>query len=325
MKHLFCLFVFCIFSFSSIAQTNLVPNPSFEELEACPRWLGDIHFKDWWAFKDSPDCYNKSCGVSNCEIPKNFAGFQYPINPIENGYAGLIFYRPGGYREVIGCELKSPLASGGKYFISLLINKADSTPFINQCNINNIGVLFTNVHYEDDSIVSLQTPITNHAHFFTNAVISDTINWTKVVGSFISDSNYRYLMIGNFFDSIHTSVTANYSKVNCEAYYYIDDICVSTDSAFTYGYIYTGVNEVNKHNDVIIIQPNPTTHSISCTLPDETTSIEIENIIGQKMAIEKLEPNFKNYTKDVSLFPNGLYFLTIKTNSFLQTIKFIKQ
>ena len=43
-----------------------------------------------------------------------------------------------------------------------------------------------------------------------------------------------------------------------------------------------------------------------------------------KLFNENFSTSFK-YSKDVSSLSNGLYFLTIKTNNFSQTIKFIKQ
>ncbi len=324
MKKILLILSLILINLLAVAQVNLVPNPSFEELDACPRWLGDIHFKDWWSFRDSPDCFNKNCGVPSCTVPNNYGGYQNPIINSQNGYAGLLFYRPGGAREVIGCQLRSSLLIGQRYFISVLINKADSTSNINQCNIDRICLSFTNIKYEDDSVISNQAPINNHALFYNSFIITDTMNWIRINGSFIADSNYHYLMIGNFFDSLNTSVDASYSKVDCEAYYYVDDICVSTDSAFAFNYIYTGTKNIYEEEKIVTCYPSPSKNEITFHFPTESKDLIMYNVMGQKMSYDKLSFQ-QNLTKDISMFPNGIYFATIKSNDFLQTIKFIKQ
>ncbi|MFM2225489.1 MAG: hypothetical protein RJA07_1691 [Bacteroidota bacterium] len=326
MKHLFFISAFFLFSFSVIAQVNLVPNPSFEDTINCPDMISQIEkCKDWFNYGNSPDYFNECAKplplnfYSNATIPVNSLGVQYAASG--KAYAGLVTHDSTtiDYREYIGCQLNNLLQIGTKYYVSFKISLADSSWF----SSNKIGISFTKFSH------SLSNPIlpNNKSIVYSHQIISDTSNWTRITGSFVADSIYEYLVLGNFFTDNQTSflLTHSHSQLLRDAYYYVDDICVSTDSIYAFNYVYTGINEVNKNINEISIQPNPTTHSISCTLPDETKSIEIENIIGQKVLIEKIEPSTKSYSKDVSLFPNGLYFLTIKTKNFSQTIKFIKQ
>lgn len=94
---------------------------------------------------------------------------------------------------------------------------------------NKIGVLFTNDEYES---LSNPAPLpANFAHFYSNTIITDTLDWTIISGSFIADSAYKYIMIGNFFDNNQTAyLTVLDSLLGECSYYFIDDVCVSTDS-----------------------------------------------------------------------------------------------
>jgi hypothetical protein len=59
-------------------------------------------------------------------------------------------------------------------------------------------------------------------------VITDTANWTLVSGSFVADSAYRYIVLGNFFDDAHTDTVHFIPGPSAAAYYLYDAICVSS-------------------------------------------------------------------------------------------------
>jgi hypothetical protein len=71
-------YLFC-FSINTTAQ-NLVPNPSFEQLNANPK-RGDITIacsKDWFAsYMMGTDYFNRS-SVKGTRVPKNNLGYQEP-------------------------------------------------------------------------------------------------------------------------------------------------------------------------------------------------------------------------------------------------------
>jgi hypothetical protein len=325
MKKTILFFTILLFCYQANAQINLVPNPSFEDYDTCPDYEGEVYRNtNWSSYGGSSDYFN-SCSISwnyHVGVPKNVFGFQKAASG--SAYCGLIsFVNSTPYinlKEFIGCELINPLIIGEKYFISFKVSLSDSSHFAT----NKIGALFTNIKYSE----SFEVPIQNHSTIFSSQVITDTSNWVKISGSFISDSTYKYIVIGNFFKDSNTIINRVISDTLSpfqEAYYYIDDVCVSTDSTFAYNYIYTGSENVftNKTNE--IIYPNPANDLITFSLPPSTNCIEIRNLIGQTIYWENVDPNINSYTKNISSLPNGLYLLIIKTNNNSQVIKFVKQ
>ena len=81
------------------------------------------------------------------------------------------------------------------------------------------------------------------------------MNWTTISGSFISDSAYQYVSIGNFFDDANTTLIQMQDTVfDRSAYYYIDDAYVSSDS------LAGGIAEQDVQGN-IKTYPNPFTKS----------------------------------------------------------------
>lgn len=203
------------------SQTNLVPNPSFEEHTGCIFLDSDCN--NWVSFKGSPE-YIPYCRSNSYS---NGAGFQIPRTG--EAYAGFIGYdkNNSNVREFFGVALTSPLVIGEKYYVSFYVSLGYKKHVFNVAN-NNIGAMFTTYSYYDPF---LTLPSPNFAHIKENEIISDTINWIKISGSFIADSAYTFMIIGNFFDDANTD-TLNFpdSIGNFRSFYYVDDVCVSTDS-----------------------------------------------------------------------------------------------
>lgn len=207
-----------------LGAQNLVPNPSFEDTtNCCPNDISMMHCCSNW--------YN--CGpLSTADffyrcpmmplVPSNPLGFQYPATG--NGYSGIFCYcgyYDRNYREYISSQLITPLLANQKYYISFKVSRSDDTLTIGASS-NKIGARFTNSLCIYDSLAP-----NNIAHFYSNAIITDTHNWTLISGSFISDSSYQYIVLGNFFNDSSTNTFGAYPFYS---YYYIDDVCVSLDS-----------------------------------------------------------------------------------------------
>ncbi|MBK7100692.1 MAG: hypothetical protein IPH63_02655 [Flavobacteriales bacterium] len=43
----------------------------------------------------------------------------------------------------------------------------------------------------------------NYARVYFPQILADTVDWTLVSGSFVADSAYRYVMVGNHFSNAH--------------------------------------------------------------------------------------------------------------------------
>lgn len=214
------IFIFFLSAVSVIvhAQVNLVPNPSFEQYSSCPGAFGEVYKATGWNSFNSAEYFHSCATSSDVQVPTNYMGYQYPATG--NAYSGFFAYFASvDYHEFLYTQLLNPLITNQKYFISFKVSPADSGFCVYS---NKTGIKFFTT--QPDSIL-----LNNTAHFFTNTIITDTAGWTTVTGSFIADSAYNYAVIGNFFSDANTDIIDN----NCNSpvsYYYIDDICVSTDS-----------------------------------------------------------------------------------------------
>ena len=97
---------------------------------------------------------------------------------------------------------------------------------------NNIGA------YLDDGSIDTASVCHNYQTEYTpqildTSIITDTLNWTKIQGSFIANGTERFITIGNFFD---TGLTAHvrYSSGDTHGTYIVDDVSVIASNATAY-------------------------------------------------------------------------------------------
>jgi hypothetical protein len=228
---LLLLLMLCTY-FPLKAQMNLVPNSSFEDVAFCPNGLGQINLANYWNNHGiTPDLFCQ-CSPSGVNVPDNVLNYQFA----NSNYcmAGLItFIRANGpsgpdAREYIGSELIQPLVIGTKYYFSCYINYA-----FNQTNnvaSNKFGMkLLTNILDTSANIILTD----NEPMVFSDSIITDTLSWVKIQGSFLADSAYVYIALGNFFVDNQTDTTSfGPFPYPYQSYYFLDDICLSTDSAY---------------------------------------------------------------------------------------------
>ncbi len=226
-KHHHILFFIFLAGLNLAYAQNLVSNPSFEEYTECPPSNGYVENCVGWYSATATADYCNACAplLSGVSIPSNTYGYQQPYDG--SAYMGGAAYVQGyEYRECIRGTLIEPLVVGTKYYVSFKVSLAENQ---SNCGSNKIGALFANDQYTDASTLALNL---NYAHIYTNSIITDTVNWTTVSGSFVADSAYSYIVIGNFFDNTHTDmlrVQTSLSISQSISYYYIDDVCVSTN------------------------------------------------------------------------------------------------
>jgi hypothetical protein len=317
MKKLLLYIVFFFVAVFGYAQ-NLVPNPSFENYTSCPNSSYQIHYASGWsAFRNTPDYFNScSSQSSGFNVPNTIIGFQYAVSG--NAYAGFYSYFPssGQPRECLGAALVSPLTIGTKYFINFKVNlcQIDSVA-LNNCATDHIGALFSTNQYSFSS----SAPINNFAQVYSTSIVSDTTNWATIKGSFIADSAYQYISIGNFFDDISTNKIYFFTSSTYAAYYFVDDICVSADSIFTE--TWTNIKEINNHSS-INIYPNPCTDIAIVDLKESTNiplTLTIYNSLGQ-VVYRKQTVNEEQVTLNLNNLSSGVFLLTL-TNPTLHFFK----
>ena len=287
------------------AQENLVPNPSFEDTLGCPVGYPDLDTKCkfWKSFKGSPDYMNNCSAV--CGYNNQF-GYQDPHSG--KAYAGIAAYLTTipNLREHIGVQLTNPLIVGTKYYISFYISPGFTLGTNVVCN--KMGALVTTNSYSDPNVLS---PLINSCTIKDELIIKDTIQWKKISGSFIADSSYQYLVIGNFFDdnNVDTMHLPDLGVGYFNGYYYIDDICLSTDSV--YAETWTGIEDDKAFQYDFEIYPNPTSAEINIRYNQLIQQLELFNLLGE-IVIIKTEINVFTTILNLEDLPNNIYFLRIK-------------
>jgi len=312
--------LFMISASLSTAQ-NLVPNSSFEDSVACPDQIGQVDLAVGWVnWGVTPDYFN-ACANSSAPlygVPVNWRGFQQAH--FGQAYMGLFTFADliQNYREYIGRALSSPLVIGQTYFVSLWVCRAEQ--LLCSHASDKIGVRFTTV--ANYSIVNPDTAL-NNAHIFSNVVITDTSDWTLVSGSFIADSAYTHIGIGNYFDDLNTTIT-NGDPTSNYAYYLVDDICVSIDPQFCNPE--TSVHQILQNNFEIF--PNPTSDVLNLQMTDGIRNIEsvtISDLTGKQLLVQPINSRLNTHQQiDVSNLAPGVYIVKIKNSNHVFQSKLVK-
>lgn len=315
MKPKILTIIFLLFGFGVLAQ-NLVPNFSFEEYNTCPDNISQVNYLKYWkTYRPTPDYFNSCSFSSYVSVPYNMAVYQCPANG--NSYCGFWAFHSGinNLREYIGCKLIDSLELNKKYFISIKFNLSNNS----NCGINKIGVLLTTKPYDINYI-----SFTNKAHLFSQNVIVDSLNWNIITGSFISDSIYKYIIVGNLFCDSLTTVN-KFVDSTCLSYYLVDDVCISDDSLTCI--IMDGQNicdtfesinsDNSKYNDIFVIT-NPSNQIIIKNA--ENYVIQVYNSNGE--SIKQLRNSFKNEII-INDLKSGIYFLRAISKNNLQIKKII--
>lgn len=298
---------------------NLVQNPSFEDTISCPNSTNQINrASGWTSFGASPDYYNSCSPQGNMSVPLNIYGYQFASTG--NAFAGIVTWGKGDsettykdIREFIGRQLSTPLVIGQEYYVSFKVNLTLNN-FETGYATNKLGARFSTVSYNPNDFN--QAPVNNIAHVYSNQIISDSVNWTKISGFFIADSAYTYVCIGNFFDNANVDSIAFDTSLYA-SYYFIDDVCVSLDSTFC-----NSLNNISENNlNNISIYPNPTNDFLNIDLSilnKDVIEFKIIDIMG-KMVFQN-EINSLHSTFEIKKLASGLYNVSLDNQRVKQII-----
>jgi hypothetical protein len=305
-------FFILLFGFNiSVFAQNLVPNPSFEDTVQCPTDQNQIYYAvGWLEFGMSPDYYNTCATYFQCSIPNHWTGYQLPEPDGTNAYAGLFTKQPPtiNVREYIGIKLLDTLIIGKAYDVSFKVSLAYGGNLGINCATNNIGALFSTIPF----YYSGMSPaiVKNYAHIYTTQIITDTTNWTTISGSFVADSAYQYIVIGNFFDDTLTSHIKFYDNgySECASYYFVENVDVTEDTM-------TGINNIELQNK-IKVYPNPAQNFITIEINGKSLNnaqLKIYDLLG--IVKDKYPLNKNKEQINISQYPAGFYLLGISTKN----------
>lgn len=318
MKLISLALFFLLCCYSLMAQ-NLVPNPSFEDYTDCPWDPYQVYLcKGWNSYRRSPDYYNRCTTNSILNVPNNWMGNQEPASG--DAYIGILTFEYSknlsskNFREIIGCKLLTPLQQEMKYYVSIKVSLGEFSAFAT----DKLGIAFSTVPYmeEYDSTDYYPAPLINRAIVYSSSIITDTVNWITISGSFIADSVYQYIMIGNLFDDAHIDtfrIRNNNLQGYYYSYYYIDDICLSEDSSICNSI--TAIKTLSPSK--FTIYPNPANSKIYInTDSDIEYAYSLYSLLGNKINSSMSKGST---TINISELPSGIYFLEIQqSNTIIQ-------
>ncbi len=317
MKLCIC-FLLILLSFRTFAQSNLVTNPSFEQMDSCPTTVSQVHFASGWSsYKQSADYFN-FCNFPSylVGIPFNISGYQNPHTG--NAYMGIQTFFTPGTREIFGSQLVSPLIIGQEYFISMYICCGYDTSLQGvgiACASNKLGVKFSTVSFDINNPV----PIDNFAHIYSDSLLTDTVDWIQIEGSFVADSAYNYIMIGNFFDDLLTD-TLQFINGYSRCYYLIDDICVSNTNECILFSDFPDLESRAKLNWYL----DPFNNNFVIDMGETIlSSIDFYNIFGQRILDFDINKEAKLVQCALGNLRSGIYFAKVVSKKNEYIIKFI--
>lgn len=148
----------------------------------------------------------------------------------------------------------------------------------------------------------------NNSKIFSQNIVDDKTNWTEIKGSFITDSDYQFLLLGNYFEDQNTLT------FNCvtHSYYFFDSICLSPDPMFCEQLFNSNAPEMAENQNYFSIFPNPTLGIITISTHSNFIASEIIliDITGRNIFQQKLITNTSRI--DINSIPSGLYFYEVR-------------
>jgi len=306
---------------------NLVPNPGFEEADTCSNMSfgieGPLH---WFSANGSPD-HLQSClpyGAFN-GLPMNFVTFQEPFEGAS--CAGILTHWQSGqteYREWIMAPLLEPLVVGQIYYCSLRANAGfggnAQYPQIWLAS-DKVGMRFTTMASPPWTVNDPYPVPPNQAHIAYPEILADTVGWTLVSGSFVADSAYQYVIIGQFFsnaltDTLHLAPHGDPGFWYPWGYTLLDAVCVSISlNGCDLG---QGVSEGQATAPVLF--PNPAQDQLIVG-QREGVEAQVRDAVGRVLWQGRITSD--RWVLDVGSWARGAYVLHMAHHSQVESYKFV--
>ncbi len=126
-------------------------------------------------------------------------------------------------KEYIQVKLLEPLVQGEKYLAECWLSTQH-----NGIKTSHFGIAFTTQRMKTNSVEWLSSV---HPFVFADSILAPSKGeWVKLGGTFIADSSYQYLLLGNFFPDSLVLADTNKATLNY-AFYFVDDVLVRKESA----------------------------------------------------------------------------------------------
>lgn len=205
---------------NSVYGQNLIPNPGFEDILACPDHSGQLSNAIPWMNPNlkSPDIYHRCVG-QDCTnlpfvcIPNNWVGHQWPYTG--DAYAGLFVGGGNPNREYMQVALENRLEAGQAYVLTYYLSLADTYDHA----IDRMGVYFSNESVAVEKPIAFTPQSTSPPGVF----LDEKEDWMEIRDTFIASGGEGFLTIGNFNDETRVRFITGLGGERASAYYYLDD------------------------------------------------------------------------------------------------------
>jgi hypothetical protein len=207
-----------IFKINHAQVANYVSNGGFENLYNCN---GSIlnNCKNWLSI-DSISYAGANMTLCNGNVPINGNTYQNPKSG--NSYVLSTFYclNPNCGRGYLKNRLVQNLQGGTVYCVKFHVNIANTSPR----GMDGYGIYFGSNLI--DTITKCNIPlsyITPQVKNTVGNIISDTLNWIAITGTFTAIGNEKYALLGNFL----SNSAVNTSSINTPSFpQYWTDVCI---------------------------------------------------------------------------------------------------
>jgi gliding motility-associated-like protein len=166
-----------------VQAQNLVPNPSFEEMQGCEPFQNDIHCTAAWLeylgldFENTPDLGFEGAVFFPPSTIAAFDGNQY-----------LNIECSTGNPEYVQVDLIAPLEAGTEYCVSFYASVWAESPEV----APSLGVYFTNTPLTDSPFeLGLAAHVQGPVNF-------DPTSWTLISGTYIAQGGESILVLSGF-------------------------------------------------------------------------------------------------------------------------------
>ncbi|MFN3939680.1 MAG: hypothetical protein ACK4IY_03770, partial [Chitinophagales bacterium] len=228
---------------NSLAQYNLVPNPSFEDYNACPvsisgfSYTADPYVDVWLSGSGGTSDYFNGCAsdFSLVSVPENLFATDQPAHTgVAYGGFWTDLYDNNSfiYREYVQVQLIAPLIAGECYYVEFWSAPDTQSDFFGDAHATTdaIGAYFDTEKVGDSfssGVLDVIPQIDNNA---SGNYINPPGEWTKICGYFEADGGEEWICIGNFHSDDEVEVVA-YDGGTLDAtplvYLFVDDVLVT--------------------------------------------------------------------------------------------------
>ena len=327
MKILSSLLLAALVAPIGLDAQNLVPNPGFEETDTCMAdefgVLGPHH---WYRTNGTPDHLQSCLPYGDFQsLPMNHFTYQEPYEGAS--CAGMYTYHQNGptqYREWIMAPLLEPLVVGQTYYCRFRANAAfggnAENPEFWLAN-DKVGMRFSTMAIPPWNVGDPYPVPPNHAHILYPQILADTVGWTLVSGSFVADSAYQYVMIGQFFTNALTD-TLHFADPNSVFLWYprgytlVDAVCVSASpEGCDLG---QGVGEGLAIGSVLF--PNPAQEQLILG-QRAGAEAQVLDAVGRVLWQDRITSD--RWVMDVGSWARGTYMLRMEFGGRMETLQFV--